>query len=133
MFVVIVRFASGTLNSSTAPIMEMMRMINIYKDAGQRIFLIRTMRGYTREYLAEAADISAKFLYEIENGKKGFSAVVLYRICKVLEVGCDYIMSGKGDVVEYDHKLLGILEMFENEQTEKIGVILKEIYELTYR
>lgn len=38
---------------------------------GKKIMKKRLQRGYTREYLAEMADISAKFLYEIEIGKKG--------------------------------------------------------------
>ena len=38
---------------------------------GKRIKKLRLQREYTREYLAECADISAKFLYEVEAGKKG--------------------------------------------------------------
>ena len=56
-------------------------MTNVYKESGERILLVRVMRGYTRETLAEMASISPKFLYEIETGKKGFSAIVLYNIC----------------------------------------------------
>lgn len=37
---------------------------------GKRIKKLRLQRKYTREYLAECADISAKFLYEVETGKK---------------------------------------------------------------
>lgn len=35
-------------------------MKDIYKEAGERIMLTRIMRGYTREALAELADISTK-------------------------------------------------------------------------
>ena len=45
----------------------LIRMITVYKEAGERILLTRVMRGYTRELLAEKASISPKFLYEIEN------------------------------------------------------------------
>ena len=38
--------------------------------------LTRIMRGYTREVFAELANISTKFLYEIETGKKDF-----HRLC----------------------------------------------------
>ena len=34
--------------------------------AGERILMLRSDRGYTREQLAELANISEKFLYEIE-------------------------------------------------------------------
>lgn len=104
-------------------------MKKIYKEAGERIMMARIMRGYTRENLAELADISTKFLYEIETGKKGFSALVLYNLSKGLKVDCDYILTGK-QVAIHDKKLLQILEMFKREQTEQIANILKEIYEL---
>ena len=37
--------------------------------------------------LAELADISPRFLYEIETGRKGFSAEVYYKIGQALDVG----------------------------------------------
>ena len=70
-------------------------MINVYVEAGKRIHATRLSHGYTRKYLAELASISPKFLYEIENGKKGFSAQVLYNLCTALNVDCNYIMMGK--------------------------------------
>ena len=103
-------------------------MINIYKGAGERILLVRVMRGHTRESLAELAEISPKFLYEIETGKKGFSAQVLYNLCKALHIDCDYVLTGKQDMT-YDQNLTMVLELFKKEQSEKIGEILKQIYE----
>lgn len=104
-------------------------MMKIYKKAGERIYLTRVMRGYTRDDLAELAFISPKFLYEIETGRKGFSAVVLYNVCQALKVDCDYIMTGKENV-GYDQKLMNTLQLFNEKQTEKISEILKEIYDL---
>lgn len=104
-------------------------MINLYKSAGERVLLTRVMRGYTRETLAELAEISPKFLYEIETGKKGFSALVLHNLCKALNVDCDYILTGK-QVAMYDQNLVGVLELFQKDKTEQITNILKEIYEL---
>ena len=104
-------------------------MMTVYKESGERILLVRVMRGYTRETLAEMASISPKFLYEIENGKKGFSAIVLYNICKALKVDCDYILTGK-QKENYDQKLMGVLQLFNQSQTERISMILKQIYEL---
>lgn len=104
-------------------------MINIYKGAGERIYLTRVMRSYTRETLAELAEISPKFLYEIETGKKGFSAQVLHNLCEALSVDCDYILTGKQEAM-YDQSLVGVLELFEKDKTEQITNILKEIYAL---
>ena len=64
--------------------------------AGERIMQLRLDRRYTREQLAYLANISEKFLYEIEMDKKGFSAITLMNLAKALEVSMDYIMLGKG-------------------------------------
>ena len=69
----------------------------IYADAGFRIWQLRYEHQYTREKLAEMANISVKFLYEIETGKKGFSARTLSCLAKSLGVKCDYILNGEGE------------------------------------
>ena len=51
----------------------------LQQKTGYRIMKIRLERHYSREYLAELADISPKFLYEIEIGKK--DAPHIYYIC----------------------------------------------------
>lgn len=67
-----------------------------YRDfnlrTGKKIKSLRIERKFTREYLAELTDISCKFLYEIEIGKKGCSAYVLYRLAKSLNVSADFLM-----------------------------------------
>lgn len=103
--------------------------MDLNKQMGERIYLIRTARGYTRECLAEMAAISSKFLYEIETGKTGFSAETLYRLCKALEVDSNAILTGKTKV-EYDSKLLRTIQLFTEEQTRQISVILEEINSL---
>jgi len=70
-------------------------MRNIYESIGERIRGIRGLRGYTREELSEAAEISSKFLYEIETGRKGFSVLVLCNLCEALNVDSDYILHGR--------------------------------------
>ena len=99
----------------------------LYKDVGERIMCTRAMRGYTRDSLAELAQITPKFLYEIENGKKGFSVWVLYNLSKALNVDCDYILTGKHSM-EHDQKLMEVLGLFEANQAEGITNILKDIY-----
>lgn len=70
---------------------------SIYKGAAIRIRRLRNQYGITREELAEETGVSAKHIYEIETGRKGFSAGVLYRLATVLGVDCDYIMTGEKD------------------------------------
>lgn len=103
--------------------------MSIYKKAGERIFLMRVMRGYTRECLAEKAQISPKFLYEIETGRKGFSAIVLYHLSVALQVDCDYIMTGKESATG-EQQLLEVIKLFDQSQTERLLNILKQIHEL---
>lgn len=62
---------------------------------GVRIRKLREIKHYSREALAEIVDISAKFLYEIEAGKEGFSAGPLSRLSRALSVSCDYVMFGE--------------------------------------
>ena len=63
-------------------------------EVGSRIREMREMRHYTRDTFAGKVGISSKFLYEIETGRKNFSADVLCRIARELAVSCDYIMLG---------------------------------------
>ena len=79
--------------------------------------------------MAELADISPKFLYEIETGKKGFSALVLVKLCQSLKMDCDYIMTGRASMV-YDQRLVATLELFNRRQSEQIALILEEIHGL---
>ncbi len=98
--------------------------------AGERIMVLRNDRGYTREQLAELADISDKFLYEIETGKKGFSAITLMNLSKALEVSLDYIMTGTGSR-KYDSEIAAAIEKFKPDTLEQVDRILKAAYEIS--
>lgn len=69
-------------------------MQSIYIEAGKRIRKLREIRGVSREEFAERIGISSKFLYEIETGKKGFSAQTLSLVAEGLDTSCDYILFG---------------------------------------
>ena len=47
-----------------------------YSELGFRIMQLRNQQNISRERLADMANISQKFLYEIEFGKKGFSVSI---------------------------------------------------------
>ena len=55
---------------------------------------IRKERGYTREKLAELADISVQFLADIEKGKKNMTVTTLRKLAKTLTVTTDQIVNG---------------------------------------
>lgn len=100
------------------------------KLAGQRIREMREAHSYTREALAELVDISDKFLYEIETGKKGFSADVLCRLSKALSVSCDYIMFGEEKEHYGMEKIICVLEMVEPKQRSRMQDILRILYDM---
>ncbi len=108
---------------------DMEQIANVYAEVGGRIHSTRILRGYTRKQLAELASISPKFLYEIENGKKGFSVAVLYNLCDALQVDSNYILKGKEKSV-YDNHLVEAIELFDRGQTERLSTIIRQIYEL---
>lgn len=101
------------------------------EDAGFRVMKLRQDRGYSRERLAELANISAKFLYEIEVGKKGFSATTLKNLASVLEVSCDYILNGKSNTTCED-SIAATIDKFEASTLVKVEQLLKIAYEIAH-
>ena len=80
--------------------------------------------------MAYLADISEKFLYEIEMNKKGFSAETLMKLSHALEVSMDYIMLGKGSR-KYDDEIVATLEQFKPNTLEMVDRLLKAAYEIS--
>lgn len=101
----------------------------LYKEAGIRIQTLRVKQGYSRENLAELANISDKFLYEMETGKKGFSADILYRVAESLHVSCDYILTGSSKEPRINKDLAGTIELFDEQQVGKLIRLLEIVYE----
>lgn len=105
-------------------------MIQKDKDIGERIKYLRENNNYTRDAFAEKIGISSKFLYEIEMGRKGFSAETLVKIAQSVSVSCDYIMLGHGVENKTMDNIVGILEGFNSEQLGQIREILKAIQKM---
>ena len=102
----------------------------LYSEVGTRIRELREIQHYSREALAEKVDISAKFLYEIEVGRKGFSADILCRLSKALSVSCDYIMFGEKKEKYNAEKIVCVLEMLQPNQASRMQVVVKVLYEI---
>ena len=100
-------------------------MKNIYISAGYRIKELRKARGYTREELAEMASISAKFLYEIEKGKKSFSIGTLCKISQALAVSCDYIILGVDEEHCMNNRIIYDLKTMPPEQIQMMQNMLQ--------
>ena len=102
----------------------------VYVRAGERIRALRVTKGYTRDFLANKIHLSTKFLYEIETGKKGFTAEVLYRLSDALEVKCDYILVGKSGEEPCDLYINKILNKYDGHQKQNVLRILELICEM---
>ena len=57
-----------------------------YFSIGNQLRSIRLSRGKDAEQLAKEAEMSTKYLYQIENGKLDFSILVLEKLCIALGV-----------------------------------------------
>lgn len=98
---------------------------------GTKIMDIRVRHKFTREYLAEKAEISTKFLYEIEMGRKGCSSYVLCRLADALGVSTDFLLQNEEALLDQS----GIEEWyskFENKEKKKIKDILRILYEISH-
>lgn len=71
-------------------------------DIGMRIRKCRECHKYTREQLAELADISPVFLQAVEHGKKGISINTLAMLAAALQVSTDYILFGFNENIYKD-------------------------------
>ena len=100
------------------------------EDVGKRINDIRKCRGYSREKLAEMADISVQFLADIEKGRKSMTVATLRRVAAALNVTTDYIVNGSdssSEAVQID-AMLASLSSYNRSQAEKLlGVFVETI------
>lgn len=102
----------------------------VRNEVGKRIKLLREANGFTREELAEKAEISSKFLYEVEKGRKGLSADTLLKISKTLSCSCDYIMTGEvfeREQIDQGVRLLNSFEEREKQYAVRMLSVMKEM------
>lgn len=59
---------------------------DFYWEIGNRVRNIRLEKHYRAEEFAEKANISTKYLYQIEGGKVNFSTEILCKLCTALDV-----------------------------------------------
>ena len=69
-------------------------MVNCYETMGERIRILRKMRGLSQEELAELIDVSIKHLSKIERDEVVFSVEILRKIAQYFDVSSDYILRG---------------------------------------
>ena len=97
-------------------------MSEFNKKLGLKIKKLRERRGLSREKLGEMAEISDRFIYDIETGQKGVSAENLYKLSRALNVTSDYLLFKveENKNVSYVTEILKSLSSNELESVEKI-------------
>lgn len=98
-----------------------------HKIIGERIRQLRQLHNLTREEVAEKAEISSKFLYEIEKGTKGLSADTLLKIARTLSCSCDYILTGKNFE---KNRTLNMLDGFSDKDMTYVNKMLALLQEM---
>ena len=101
-----------------------------HKIIGERIKNLRQHHNLTREEVAEKAEISSKFLYEIEKGTKGLSADTLLRIARTLSCSCDYILTGEDYEQSRENRIWNILDGFSAKDMTYVNKMLALLQEM---
>lgn len=99
-------------------------------EIGDRIRVLRCSKHMTREQLAEKVEITGKFVYDIEMGKKGFSTQVLKGVAEALDVSCDYIVYGENSYQNIGDEISKLLMRMDKRQLEIAYNILANVCEL---
>jgi transcriptional regulator with XRE-family HTH domain len=68
--------------------------IAFLKEMGQRIMLRRKTLRMTQEELAEKLGVSTQMISNLELGKKAIRPENLSKVCAVLEMSADFILTG---------------------------------------
>lgn len=96
-------------------------------EFGKRIRTMREYQNLSREKLAEMSNISTQFLADIENGKKGMSALTLKKICSALHITSDSIIFDKTNFISDRQNICDMLNSVPDEKQKEIEDIIKRI------
>ena len=67
----------------------------LLKEIGRRIYLRRKELELTQEQLAEQMEVSIQMISNLELGKKAIRPENIVKVCKVLNISADYILTGE--------------------------------------
>lgn len=95
-------------------------------NVGNRIRKKRKELGYTQEKLSELAEINNKYIYEIETGRKGLSAKILFKISQSLGVTMDFLVSGDQNLDDY-RIILSLIGSLKKEDRKNVEDIIRNI------
>ena len=99
---------------------------------GGRIRQAREERSYTREKLAELADISADFLWEVEAGRKSMKVQNLGKIAAALCISTDYLIYGTSSYKENSklNSMISAMPEDVQKQAEKLLFVFADTFRI---
>ena len=95
-----------------------------WHNIGRRVNEARKERGFTQERLAEAADLSAVCISNIERGRKKASLESMIRIATALEVTVDSLVYGSRSA-DQNAYYPEVHELLENSSLKERRVLLE--------
>ncbi|WP_277656222.1 helix-turn-helix domain-containing protein [Seleniivibrio woodruffii] len=104
-------------------------MQNFNETLGNQIRKYRKKKGFSQEKLAEKANISAKYLGEVERGEYNISASLLYDIATALEIPVSELFEfekiSDDDVLK--KQIIKYIDSANSEQLNKLDIFVKKI------
>ena len=73
---------------------------------GRRIRDLRKERGWSQRELCARAELSARFLVQLEGGQGNVSLLRLADICRALDVSLVSLLAGLGPVEDTTHRII---------------------------
>ena len=98
----------------------------LLKDMDDRIYMRRKSRNMTQDALAEKLGVSTQMISNLELGKKAIRPENLLKICEVLDLSADYILTGKGDT-DSTERLAERLKRFSGDDIQMIDMLIAYI------
>ncbi len=93
-------------------------------EMGERIKKQRLLNGYSREKLAEMADITPRFCYDIELGLKNMSVSTLCKLSDSLHVSVDYILFGSPSPSDTIDPIMGMVSLCPTDKRDHLEQII---------
>ena len=101
----------------------------LYKEVGSGSYYFWSLQRESRSYLAWLGSISALFVSEIENGRKGFTVQVLLNLADIFGTSCDYLVRGEASQdTDSDAMIYKVLQLFDSEDLDRIATVLRAVY-----
>jgi transcriptional regulator with XRE-family HTH domain len=79
----------------------------MFSSTGEKIKVLRNIKGYTQEYMAKTLEVSQKAYSMIENDEKEVTPVILQKIANIFNVSPEFIQNFSPAVIFNNHDFSG--------------------------